>query len=275
MSIIKTKKKIKTCLPVSILIIAILFLSNSICIASQELLIRGTGDSEKLLKILGEDFEKSTNGAIHLVVPPSIGSTGGIRALIAGKTDLARTARPLRENESPGLIEIQFAHSPIVFATSKATSEVTNINSADIIGIFREKIHNWKDLGGADHKIYPLEREADDSSRKILLKALPGFPKTSQAKVYFSVTDSLRAISKHKYTIGFFSLPAVQHEEVNILNVNGLTSSDPAYPFINCLCIVSKGEPSGIAAQFIEYLFSPAAKIIMEDFGVIQIDRQN
>ena len=104
---------------------------------------------------------------------------------------------------------------------------------------------------------------------------MPGFPKISQAKVFFSVTTALKALTKHKYTIGFFPLPAIQQEEVGILKVNGLAPSDPAYPFINCLCIVSKGQPSGAAAQFIDYLFSASAKKIMYDFGVTPIDRQN
>ncbi len=271
----KEEKVMIRCVLVVLSVYVLLCSSTSLCLAKQTLTIKGTGDSEKLMRILGQYFEKNNPG-IHIVVPPSIGSNGGIKALVAGKTDLARTARPLKENEKrPGMVEIMFASSPVVFVVNKSVTGVVDINFAEVVGIFTGRIQNWKELGGPNRKIYLVDREADDSSRNMLIKLLPGFPKTSEGKVFFTVTEALQAITAHEYTIGFLPLPATHYEELKVLTLNGFTPDDPTYPCSNSFYIVSHGQPSGIAKQFIDFLFSAPSQKIISELGLIPLNKRD
>lgn len=82
--------------------------------------VAGTGDSEHILNILGQKFHK-LHPQDKIIVPKSVGSNGGIHALLAGKACLARIARSMREEEKEqGLVSVTFAASPVVFAVNQA-----------------------------------------------------------------------------------------------------------------------------------------------------------
>ena len=89
------------------------------------LTIAGTGDSQDLLRILAQRFMRD-NPDIQVAVPDSVGTTGGIRSVLTGRAELARTARPLRADEvAGGLAETVFAHVPVVFAVHPSVTGVT------------------------------------------------------------------------------------------------------------------------------------------------------
>ena len=131
-------------------------------------MIEGTGDSQVILRGIASLFE-ALHPDVRVFVPDSVGSGGGVKALIAGKADLARTARPLKAKEKKeGITQIPFAWSPIVFAAHPSGAAVKNITMDQALEIFSGELSNWKALGGPDHKLYPVSREAGDSSRNVV-----------------------------------------------------------------------------------------------------------
>ena len=102
------------------------------------LVIPGTGDSEVLLRTLAQLYTRNHPG-ITVEIPESIGSGGGIRAVLGGKSQIARVARPITEKESSqGLTSRIFALAPIVFAVSSGVAGVTNLSCEQILGIYSE-----------------------------------------------------------------------------------------------------------------------------------------
>ena len=156
------------------LVLAVFFYSAVVANAQETLVIAGTGDSQALLRNLGAIFEKS-HPDVTIEVPNSIGSGGGIKAVGRGEAGLGRTARALKEKEKPGLTDVAFARSPVVFATNTSVHEVLDLSREQILAIYSGKINNWKEVGGPDGKIYPLSREEGDSSRETIDKNLAGF----------------------------------------------------------------------------------------------------
>lgn len=101
--------------------------------------IGGTGAALATLQILGDAFKK-TRAPVTIVIVPSLGSGGGIKAVLAGAIDLAAViGRPLKEAErGQGAIATGYARTPFVFATAAATKvlaitlrELPNIYSGD------------------------------------------------------------------------------------------------------------------------------------------------
>ena len=68
--------------------------------AAAELPVVGTGDGMELLRALGAAYT-ADNPKTQVVVPPSIGSGGGIAAVGSEKEVLARIARPLSIPSAP------------------------------------------------------------------------------------------------------------------------------------------------------------------------------
>ena len=249
--------------------LAVLLLNSAL--AQQRLVIAGTGDSQTLLRLLAEVFEKTHPEAI-VEIPDSVGSSGGIRALINGNADLARTARALKDDEKPGLTPILFAQSPLVFAVHPSVTGVSDLSTEQILKIYSGQYRNWRELGGPDHKIYPVGREHGDSSYQLLAKTLPGFKDIEYAaKIFYTTPETAAALVKHQFAIGFLSLSTINKSNLKPLSVNGVAPVDKHYPHVIPYYIVVKGEPSGLVKQFIDFLFLEDTQILMQEAGVVPV----
>ncbi len=110
-----------------------------------------------------------------MIVPPSIGSGGGIAAVNAEKEVLARIARPLSDSEKDaGLVATPVFRLPSAFFVNRAAG-VTGLTSAQLADVYRGKIVNWKDVGGADMRIRVVRREDQDSTLLVLRQSMPGW----------------------------------------------------------------------------------------------------
>lgn len=104
--------------------------------------ISGTGTGTGILKMLGRRFEKENPG-IKVQVLPSIGSTGGIRAVTDGKIQLACASRALRPEEAAqGVREQPFARTPLVFAVQQQ-NPVESLSLNEIVGLYEGRATHW------------------------------------------------------------------------------------------------------------------------------------
>lgn len=245
-------------------------------LAGQKLVIAGTGDSQELLRVLGKKFEK-LNPEMEIEIPDSVGTLGGIRALKKGAVKLARTARPLKLREKHGLSEKLFARSAIVFAVHPSLYKVDNLTTEQVLGIYSGKYRNWSDVGGPQHKIYVVDREAGDSTRIVLEKLFSGFNKIkSVAIIKYTTQDAVDAVENHNFTIGFFPTAPIVDRALISLSLDGIAPDSKnikqgKYRYFVPFYIVSKGELTGIAKQFVDYLYSEKARNIMKEKGVVPV----
>ena len=245
--------------------------------AKQPLIVAGTGDSQQFMRLVADHYMKE-HPDFPVQIPDSIGSGGGIKGLINGKFPLARTARPLKEKEQDGtLIEYPFAVSPVVLVVHPSVSGVRNLTTEQIIGIYAGKITRWDQVGGPTMRIYPVDREPGDSSRKILEENLAGFRETqSIAKVFFNTPEALDAIANHQYTVGFLPFAVAQSRGLKILTIDGIAPSEKnvvsgRYPYITTFYLISRGEPTTEAQRFISYLYNDQLLPLYKESGLIPV----
>lgn len=239
--------------------------------------IAGTGDSQSLLKTLAAEFKQTAPGRDIIVrIPDSVGSSGGIKALAAGKMPLARTARPLKDGEKKhSLRQFRFALSPVVIAVHPSVKGINNITSRQVSEIYSGQIRNWKQLGGAKRPIYAIDREAGDSSRSILEKHLAGFPKgKTLAKIFYTTQEAETAIAEHKFTIGFLPLSAAKSHGLKVLSVDGIKPTEGnvikgSYKYVTPFYIVSRAKPSVVEKTFIDFLYTARAKKVIRTSGSV------
>jgi len=245
-------------------------------VSAAKIVIGGTGDSQELLRALAAAFMK-TQGGCKIEVPDSVGSSKGIKAVTSGQIDLARVARPLKEDEKKlGLTYLLFAKSPIVFAVHPSVEDINNITTEQILGIYSGKITDWSRLGAKAGKIYPLTREASDSSLSVLNIKLPGFADINNptAKVVYTTPANVAALEGHQNTIGFVPLSAIVGTQLRILKVNGVYPSvenihDGKYDIFVFFGIVYKEKPKELARKFIDFIYSKDGRKIITATGAV------
>jgi len=247
--------------------------------ADNILKIDGTGDSQELLRSLAEAFEIANSG-IQIDVPDSIGSSGGVKSLIKGNCDLARIARPLKEKERRQAADLDyliFAHSPIVFTANLPNQCISNLTSEQLIGIFNGSITNWSKFGACpDNKIYVAQREDGDSSRSVIEKNIPVIAEISElsGETIYSTPETVAIIEENAFTFGYLPQSIALNHNLQTFSFNGVPATadnilNSSYPLTSPFGLVWKGELSGLASKFVDFIFSPAGQKIILDAKLV------
>ncbi len=103
--------------------------------AEERLRIGGTGGDLGTMKSLATLFEKNNPGIVINVLP-SLGSSGGIKAVAAGAIDLAISSRPLKDKEKNlGLVAQPYAITAMAIVTGKSNT-VKSVSSEELAKMF-------------------------------------------------------------------------------------------------------------------------------------------
>ncbi|MDH3976010.1 MAG: substrate-binding domain-containing protein [Deltaproteobacteria bacterium] len=260
--------------------IIILLLMPASGLAKRKLVIAGTGDSQLLLRTLAKAFEKKYK-KVKVDVPDSIGSSGGIRAVAEGAADLGRVAREIKEIEKKYKLNYMlFARSPVVFAVNPSVRGVDNVSRSNILKIMKGEISSWTELGGDEYKIYIVQREFGDSSRTAIGNIIPELKEMKEmvGKTFFSTPDTVAALSRYQYTLGYTSLSAIKGTDLIILKVDGIYPSaeniiNDSYPYVVPLGFVWQGKLKGLKKKFINFVKSKEGKRIITEFGAVPTEK--
>ena len=248
----------------------------------QPLIIEGTGDSQVILGKLARLFEREHPGS-RVIVPESVGSGGGIKALIRGRAGLARTARPLKTKEkADGLIQIPFAWSPVVFAAHPSGDLPRTLTLDQVLKVYRGDIVNWQDLGGPDHKLYPVAREEGDSSRTIVdtyLTSVLGRPSGlgPVGKIFYTTGETVQALMRNAFSFGYLPFSCAREGELHVFALNNTFPNEAGirgktYPLVTTFYLVRTGQSQDLALSFLAFMDSAPAREIMRTSGVFPAD---
>ena len=254
------------------------FLSGA---AGETLEIPGTGACEILLGKLAEEFNR-VNPGDAVSIPPSVGSSGGIRLVGEGKNYVGRVARPLKEHEKKyGLTYKVFAKDPVLFAVSRKVG-VEKLTRKQLLELYSGKINNWAEVGGNDLRVRLLIREPDDSSFLIIKENIPAFQNLrfpDHAKSLYHDSEMVEMLQKYSTVIGWLTGSSCNtiREDVIPVSLDGVEPTaaniqDGKYALSGDYAVIYKeGELTPLASKFLDFLFSRKAARLLEDEGVIPV----
>lgn len=266
-----------------VLICAITLLCSS-PVTAETLEIPGTGACEAILNELASAFNQQ-NPEDKIVIPPSIGSGGGIRLVGTGENKVARIARPIKTEEMKyNLSYLVFAIDPVIFAVGKGVV-VNNLTQSQLVDIFSGRIRNWKDVGGKDAPIRVLVREPGDSSLNVIKLNIPAFGKIvfpENAKILYHDLEMVEMLNKYKMSIGWLTLSTtnISKNSVRPLAIDGITPNRDnviagRYRIIGEYALVYKEKKlSPLARKFIDFIFSDSGREILEKSGLIPLEKR-
>ncbi|WP_040334149.1 substrate-binding domain-containing protein [Candidatus Magnetobacterium casense] len=251
------------------------------CLGVETLVIEGTGDSQDLLRVLAKAYEKSHRGT-KIEIPDSVGTTGGIKLTAEGKCVMGRTARKLRDKEKAyNLNYKEFAYSPVVFIANLDNKKPDNLSTEQIIDIFSGKITSWEELGGQGQQIYVVNRQEGDSGRDVLEQNMAGFKdiKKLAGKTVYTTPESVDILKQYKNTIGYVHISMVLNSGLTVLKVDGIYPSvkdvqNGSYKLMSPFGLVWKGELTGLARDFMDFLFTKEAQTIIIKNGTVPAKTQ-
>jgi phosphate transport system substrate-binding protein len=246
--------------------------------ATEVVRIGGAGAGLGVMKSLALAFEKSHPGT-KVRVLPSLGSSGGIKALLHGALDVAISGRALRAEElKDGARAVECARTPFVFAVNK------NINKADVTTrelemIYKGELSKWSN----GTRIRLVLRPAGDTDTMIvrnISKEMEQGVNASNARpeMIMAVTDqeATDAVAKIPGAIGGSTLAQIETENqpVNVLSFNGIkptldTIAKGSYPLVKPLYLVTVPTTSASALQFIQFARSAKGRAILAKSGAL------
>jgi len=247
---------------INIIVVCLLTGLFAVSVSAEEITIVGTGSGTAILKAVGEAFQKTTPG-VTIVVPESIGSGGGIKAVGKDEYMLGRVARDIKENEQEyGLTMVPLAKIPIVFFVNTSVT-VKELSIQQVLDIYSGKITNWSEVGGHDARIRVITREEGDSSLEVLDSFFPGFKDitiTPKSKMTFSDPETEEALEEYEGAIAYGTYANAMNTDAHILTIEGKSATDADYPYVGMLGLIFKQKNlTGNIKAFVDFASSEAA----------------
>ncbi|MFH1148083.1 MAG: substrate-binding domain-containing protein [Pseudomonadota bacterium] len=247
------------------------------------LIITGTGSSIGTMQLMAKGFQKKHPGVIVQVLP-SIGSTGGIKAVNEDKIDIGLSYRPLKpEERGAKIIEEPYGRTAFVFGVQDA-NPTKGFTLAEIEEIYTGKRQTWSD--GTPIRL--VLRPISDGFSEFLASIKPGLKSASEKAhaipaVFVGNTDQEAAAQIEKMPGSFgttsSSLIASEKRKIKALSVDGAAPtlsnvSSGKYPYAMTLSLVYKRDKyRGAVEDFIEFVFSRDGKKLLADNGHVTLQR--
>ena len=187
------------------------------------------------------------------------GSNYAINAAREGKIDIGLISRSLSPIEKKDLHEEPFGRDAIFLLTYPG-NPVMNLSLEQIRSIYLGKIKNWRDVGGEDQGIIPLNREKSSNIYLIFIQHVFGERLNSPEKSFTLRAGKgkiLKTIKRIKGSLGYGILNFKQAEAqgIKVLAVGGkLPTAENVYqrlyPLTRPRLLISRGKPKGIVREW-------------------------
>ena len=242
----------------------------------QELKLGGTGAALGTMQLLAQAYAK-TRPEARISVLPSMGSGGGIKAVLAGAIQVGLSSRPLSEPETrAGAVAVEYGRTPFVFATS-ASNRSEAVTLDQLIDHYSGKLSHWPDGAALRLVLRPIG-DSDSETIKAMSPAMRDAKTAAEQRkgMVFTVTDqdTAAAIEKIPGALGPSTLALLLSERpaLKALTLDGVVPSAASiasgrYPLYKTMLLVTGPKSPPLAQEFLAFVRSPAGRAILEQTG--------
>lgn len=139
---------------------------------------------------------------------------------------------------------------------------VDSLTTKQLQDIFTGKVTNWKQVGGPDQKITVIHRPKGSGTRATFKKfALDGVEETAPGMEQDSSGTVRKMVAETPGAISYLAMSYVD-KTIKAIKVNGVEPTVDnviagKYPVWSYEHMYTKGEPTGLAKTFLDYMVSP------------------
>jgi phosphate transport system substrate-binding protein len=247
--------------------------------ATAELTIPGSGNPEYVLGVLAKEYG-ARQGTPKVVIPPSTGTAGAIRDVLAAKTEVGRVGRPPSEAErAKGVAYTPIGRDAVVFVAGAGVT-VRGVTRNQMVDAYTGKITDWRDLGGKSAPVRVIGREAGDSSRSAVAGHIPAFRDMvfgAGVKVVHLDPQMIELLDRFDTSLGMLNRSALHAARTKVvpLALEGIEPTAESlasgrYPiWLEFGFIHKAGVALGPQARaFVAYVKSPEGARVLREHGV-------
>ncbi len=254
----------------------------------EHLSVRGSDTEVNLVLALAEEFMEQ-DAAISIAVTGG-GSGAGIAALINGKTDLANSSRPLKQEE----IELANERGVYPVATVLAIDAlaivvhqeqaIDRLTLEQVSAVYQGSIRNWQELGGHDQAISLYGRQSNSGTFVYFRDSIVQAEYSESVKQMNGTAQIVEAIRNDRAGIGYVGLGYVLNKEgqtadgvkVLAIETDGEGSISPlipeniltgTYPLLRPLYQYTDGFPTDKLSEFLRFEWSASGQEIVQKNG--------
>ena len=164
---------------------------------------------------------------------------------------------------------------------------VDNLSLEQIQDIYRRRITNWREVGGANERIIPFQRPENSGSQTIMLAMVMmdvpiAYPQMEEraggmGDVIHQVAVYRNYSSAIGYSFRYFVTGMRPHDDIKLLSVDGVAPTlenirNGTYPFIINVYAVTAGTINENAEKLIRWILSEQGQAFIELCGVVPIN---
>lgn len=247
------------------------------CHAVETIRINGSGSGLDMMKPLIAAYLTSHPEVLINMEKP-LGSSGAIKALLAGALDLTVASRDLKPEESAkGARLKKYGKTPLAIVTENRVPK-KDITTKELMDIYAGRTVTWQD----GRQIRLVLRPREDADTLILRRLSPGMDLAVTAShnrpgMIVAITDpeSYTTILKTPGSLGTSALNSIIGEKLplTVLTLNGVkpslnTVANGAYPLVKEINFVITAKTTVAAMKLIDFIFSPQGRVIARKAGV-------
>ncbi|MDT8357410.1 MAG: phosphate ABC transporter substrate-binding protein [Methanomicrobiaceae archaeon] len=210
------------------------------------------------------------------------GSSVGIQSVGEGTADIGMSSRELKPEEQekyPGLVQHVIAKDGIAIIIH-ADNPAISLTVEEVRMIYTGQITSWNEVGGDDEEIVVVGRDSASGTRasfEELVMAKQEFVATMLEKNSNGAVK--QTIQQTPGAIGYVGLGYIDatvkavpiDSDGTLIGPSVETVLSGEYPISRGLNMFSQGEPSGLAAEFLDFIMSAEGQAIVEDEGFVPV----
>ena len=245
--------------------------------------VGGTGSGSVLMQRLAQAYQQSHPGDEVIVIMPPLSSGGGIRALSAGKIDLAIVGRPLKAEEAamPGLGRaFEYVRTPLVFASS--TAQKPALSQKELVDTYAGRLAQWPD-GSPIRLVLRSKSESDTLVMRAMSAGMSAAIDASYERPGMVIADNdidtVNLLVKTPGSLGPTTLGLLRRldgRNLNILRLDGVdasvgTMASGRYRWVKSIYFVAAAAPAAEVQKFLVFLHSDEARRLLDeaDFALV------
>jgi phosphate transport system substrate-binding protein len=216
-----------------------------------------------------------------LIVTASLGSTGAIRAVLAGKVDIGVSARPVTAEENlQGASARAYARTPFVIATG-AKNNSASLTPRELVKIYSGEVIRWPD-GSPIHLVVRPDADADSIELRAFSAEMSSAITAALARKGLRMADTDQdnadALEKLPGSLGTTTLTQIVTEDraLRPLALDGVAPTLQSlaagrYHHFKTLYLVTGRNPPPLAKDFVAFVRSPAGQAVLAGSGNLAV----
>lgn len=246
--------------------------------AAEVVRINGSGATLDIVEALAKEYRKR-NPAISFVVDKPLGSSGAVKALLAGALDIVVSSKVLKREElARGAQSREYGKLPFAVVTAGDVGK-NDISTMELEEIYAGKMTRWPN----GETIRIILRPKEDIDTKILAGLSPRMERVvheahERPGMILAVTDpeANEDIAKTPGGLGTAAVCCVRcyKGKLKALSLNGKPANakgvaDGSYPLAKDMRFIITRNPTPAALDFLRFVYSDKGRAIARAEGVV------